>query len=151
MHTGQKMLSIITNAATNFCRHQVRLPYQFKTTIPKMRMVLASIEIVKKQKVHTIYIGISKDLLQYICEIFLFEDESDDETLQDMVLETTNMIVGSAKVLAQETDETKVFNIGTPVYLETKRFNHPCDAMSRIVLENGSLFVAMKEKNATVS
>jgi CheY-specific phosphatase CheX len=139
------MLSIITKAATNFCEHQIRTPYTFKTTIPKMRIVLASIEIVENDKVHTVYLGISKELLQNICEIFLFEDESDDETLEDMLLETTNMIVGSAKVLAQETSNAKVFNIKTPVFLETKRFNHPCDAMSRIVLDNGTIFIAIKE------
>jgi CheY-specific phosphatase CheX len=139
------MLSIITKAATNFCEHQIRTPYTFKTTIPKMRIVLASIEIVENYKVHTVYLGISKELLQNICEIFLFEDESDDETLEDMLLETTNMIVGSAKVLAQETSNAKVFNIKTPVFLETKRFNHPCDAMSRIVLDNGTIFIAIKE------
>lgn len=139
------MLSIITKAATNFCEHQIRTPYTFQTTIPKMRMVLASIEIVENEKTHTVYLGISKELLQTICEIFLFEDESDDETLQDMLLETTNMIVGNAKVLAQETDNAKVFNIKTPIFLETKRFNHPCDAMSRIVLDNGTIFIAIKE------
>jgi CheY-specific phosphatase CheX len=139
------MLSIITKAATNFCEHQIRTPYTFKTTIPKMRIVLASIEIVENDKVHTVYLGVSKELLQSICKVFLFEDESDDETLEDMLLETTNMIVGSAKVLAQETSNAKVFNIKTPVFLETKRFNHPCDAMSRIVLDNGTIFIAIKE------
>ena len=143
------MLSIITKAASNFCEHQIKTPYTFKTTIPKMRIVLASIEIIESNKVHTVYLGISKELLQQICNIFLFEDESDDETLQGLLLETTNMIVGSAKVLAQDSNDLKVFNIKTPIYLETKRFNHPYDAMSRMVLDDGNILIAMKEKNAT--
>ena len=139
------MLSIITKAATNFCEHQIKKPYTFKTTIPKMRMLIASIEIVENEKPHTVYVALSKELVQDVCEIFLFEDESDDETLQDMLLETTNMIVGRAKVLAQDENDTKVFNIKTPLFLETKRFNYLCDGMKRISLKNGNILIAIKE------
>lgn len=139
------MLSIITKAAANFCEHQIREPYVFKTAVPKMRMLIASIEIVENEKSNTVYVAMTKELLQNVCEIFLFEDESDEDTLQDMLLETTNMIVGSAKVLAQEEDDTKVFNIKTPLFLEMKKFNYPCDEMNRISLKNGSIFLAIKE------
>ena len=139
------MLSIITKAAINFCEHQIRKPYMYKTTIPKMRMLIASIEIVENKKTHTVYVGVPKKLLQDVCEIFLFEDESDDATLQDMLLEMTNMIVGSAKVLAQEENNTKVFNIKTPLFLQTKRFDYPYDSINRISLENGSILIAIKE------
>ena len=139
------MLSIITKAAENFCEHQIRKPYLLNTTVPKMRMLIASIEIVQNEKSHTVYVAITKELVQNICEIFLFEDESDEDTLQDMLLETTNMIVGSAKVLAQDEVDIKGFNIKTPLFLETKRFDYSCDEMSRISLKNGSILLAIKE------
>ena len=110
-----------------------------------MRMLIASIEIVENEKPHTVYVALSKELLQDVCGIFLFEDDSNDETLQDMLLETTNMIVGSAKVLAQESNDAKVFNIKTPLFLETKKFNLLCDGMNRISLKNGSILIAIKE------
>lgn len=111
------MLPIIVEAATNFCLHQIRLPYDFVTESSKKRTLLAYIDIeTANGDTHRAYIGCDVMLIQTIAEIFLGEDESDEQTLIDMLLETTNMIVGSAKVLAGELYETTM-TIATPFVL----------------------------------
>ena len=108
------MLPIIVEAATNFCLHQIRLPYDLIATPSKKRTLLAYIDIeTTNGESHRAYIGCDAMLIQTIAEIFLGEDESDEQTLMDMLLETTNMIVGSAKVLAGELYEISL-TIATP-------------------------------------
>ena len=111
------MLPIIIEAAINFCLHQIRLPYNLLTTPTKKRTLLAYIDFETKDgETHRAYIGCDEMLIQSIAEIFLGEEDSDEETLSDMLLETTNMIVGNAKVLAGELYETAMI-ISTPFIL----------------------------------
>jgi hypothetical protein len=111
------MLPIILEAATNFCLHQIRLPYDLISPNEKKRTLLAYIDIeITNGELHRAYIGCDEVLIQTITEIFLGEDKSDEQTLIDMLLETTNMIVGSAKVLACEVYETTI-TIATPFIL----------------------------------
>lgn len=111
------MLPIIIEAATNFCLHQMRLPFDFADSTTKKRTLLAYIDIeTTNDGLHRAYIGCDDALIQMIAEIFLGEENSDEQTLIDMLLETTNMIVGSAKVLAGELYETTI-SIATPFIL----------------------------------
>ncbi|WP_345991498.1 chemotaxis protein CheX [Sulfurimonas sp. HSL-1716] len=141
------MLSTITKAATNFCEHQIRKPYSLTNEIPKMRMFIASINIMENSNTHKVYVAAPKELLEMLCGIFLFEEECDEETLKDMLMETANMIVGSAKVIAQE-NGMKAFDIRTPVFLDIKEFNYPYDAEININIDNTNIIVAIKENNA---
>lgn len=123
------MLPIIVEAATNFCIHQIRLPYDVKDAAAKKRTLFAYIDIeTTNGEIHRAYIGCDPMLIQTIAEIFLGEDESDEQTLADMLLETTNMIVGSAKVLAGELYETTI-SIATPFLL-------PGEDVSAVQLDN---------------
>lgn len=139
------MLSIIKQAAINFCEHQIRQNYEILSTVPKMRMLIASIEITKNESVHLVYVAISHRLLQELCEIFLFENQSDEQTLQDMLLETTNMIVGSAKVIAQENNCDEVFSIATPNFVDTKEFDFTVDKYVTLFINQENLLIAIKE------
>lgn len=122
------MLPIIVEAATNFCLHQIRLPYDLITVESKKRTLLAYIDLeTSNGDKHRAYIGCDGTLIQTITEIFLGEEESDEQTLVDMLLETTNMIVGSAKVLAGELYDTTL-TIATPFIL-------PSDEISKIQLD----------------
>ncbi|MBU0632658.1 chemotaxis protein CheX [bacterium] len=142
------MLSIITKAATNFCEHQIRKPYILTDDMPKMRMFIASINIMENNNTHIVYIGASEGLLQTLCEIFLFEEDCDEETLKDMLLETTNMIVGSAKVIAQEQNSSKAFDIRMPQFLDITDFDYPHDCGVNINIDNSNILVAIKENDA---
>jgi hypothetical protein len=140
-----EMLSVIECAAINFCEHQIRKIYDVNHTIPKMRMLIASIEITRDESIHLVYVAISVELLQQLCEIFLFETHSDEGTLRDMLLETTNMIVGSAKVIAQEHEHEKVFNIATPNYIDLKEFDFQVDKFVNLSIDGGNILIAIKE------
>ena len=139
------MLPIIVEAATNFCTHQIRLPYDLVAESSKKRTLLAYIDIeTTNGDTHRAYIGCDAMLIQTIAEIFLGEDESDEQTLIDMLLETTNMIVGSAKVLASELYETTM-TIATPFILSHEdSASLQLDKVQWIGINGGELTIALQ-------
>ncbi|MCD6258331.1 MAG: chemotaxis protein CheX [Helicobacteraceae bacterium] len=141
------MINTILKAGENFCIHQIRLPYEVSDTINKTRTLIAFIDIdTNNGEKHRVYIASEPGFVQRVSKLFLEEDESDEETLIDMALETVNLIVGSAKVLAQETNETP-FTIGTPVYDKQDTFNHDFDEAKVIKVENDTMILAIKVIN----
>lgn len=139
------MLPIIVEAATNFCLHQIRLPYDFVAESAKKRTLLAYIDIeTANGNTHRAYIGCDAMLIQTIAEIFLGEDDSDEQTLTDMLLETTNMIVGSAKVLAGELYETTM-TIATPFVLSHEGFTSlQLNEIQCIDINGGEMTIALQ-------
>lgn len=137
------MLAIIVHAAENFCLHQLRLPYERITDFPQKRTLLAYIDVESHDKsLHRVYIGCDETLIQTIAETFLGEDESDDQTLIDMLLETTNMIVGSAKVLAEESYKTSM-SIMTP-FISDDVGNANLDEIQLLSVDSGAMTIAVK-------
>lgn len=139
------MLPIIVEAATNFCLHQIRLPYDLKEEASKKRTLFAYIDIeTANGETHRAYIGCDSMLIQTIAEIFLGEDESDEQTLLDMLLETTNMIVGSAKVLAGELYETTL-SIATPYLISDEELSSVRLDDSRCIdIDGGEMTIALQ-------
>jgi len=137
------MLAIIVHAAENFCLHQLRLPFERISDFPQKRTLLAYIDVESHDKsLHRVYIGCDETLIQMIAETFLGEDESDDQTLIDMLLETTNMIVGSAKVLAEESYKTSM-SIMTP-FLSDDVGNTNLDEIQLLSVDSGAMTIAVK-------
>ncbi len=137
------MLAIIVHAAENFCLHQLRLPFERITDFPQKRTLLAYIDVESHDKsLHRVYIGCDETLIQTIAETFLGEDESDDQTLIDMLLETTNMIVGSAKVLAEESYKTSM-SIMTP-FLSDDVGDTNLDEIQHLSVDSGAMTIAVK-------
>lgn len=139
------MLPIIVEAATNFCLHQIRLPYDFLAEPSKKRTLIAYIDVeATNGEMHRAYIGCDEMLIQTIAEIFLGEDESDEQTLVDMLLETTNMIVGNAKVLAGELYETAI-TISTPFILSQEEIkNLQLDNSKYIGVDGGEMTIGLQ-------
>jgi hypothetical protein len=138
------MLPIIVHAAENFCLHQLRLPYQRISTSTKKRTLLAYIDIEAHDGTfHRVYIGCDDTLMQIIAETFLGEEESDEQTLIDMLLETTNMIVGSAKVLAEESYETSM-SIMTPFFVSDGISESDAEEIQHLEVETGEMMIALK-------
>ena len=141
------MINTILKAGENFCIHQIRLPYEVSDTINKTRTLIAFIDIdTNNGEKHRVYIASEPGFVQRVSKLFLEEDESDEETLIDMALETVNLIVGSAKVLAQENNET-AFTIGTPVYDKEEVFDHDFDEAKMIKVQNDTMILAIKAMN----
>ena len=138
------MLNTIIQATENFCIHQIRLPHTIHEALPKTRTLIAYIDIkMDSGPTHRVYLSASESFIQRVAKIFIEEKKSDEETLIDMLLETANLIVGSAKVLAEESENT--FTIKTPHFEKIGEFTYEWDALKVIQIEDDTLTVAMKE------
>ncbi len=137
------MIKAIIQAAENFCIHQIRVPYSITDDVDKKRTLIAYIDIeaTDGQK-HRVYIAGDYGFAQRVSKIFLEEDQSNEETLIDMMLETTNLIVGSAKVIAKEGSS---FMINTPNFEKIDNFNYSYDDVKVIHIDNDKLIIAIKE------
>lgn len=138
------MLPIIIHTAESFCKHQLQLPYEQSDEDSKKRTFLAYIDIESQNnKMYRVFIGCDEPLIQTITKTFLGEDSCDELTLIDMLLETTNMIVGSAKVLAAELYETSM-TIMTPFYMgEFSPIENP-NEKKFLTIDNGKMMIAMQ-------
>lgn len=138
------MFHYILQAAQNFCTHQLGSSSEKQETLPKTRTLIAylNIEAQDGEKFHT-YIGCDERLLQAITEVFLGEETSEMETLNDMLLETTNMIIGSAKVLASQTD-TSHFTISTPHLCDDNYETISPDYFATLLILGGEMSIALK-------
>jgi len=139
------MVAIIQEAVKNFSIHQLRTTCEEVNTFSKVRTVVAymDIEVVDGAN-YRVHIAYSYELLQCIAEVYLAEEESDDETLQDMSLETTNMIVGSAKTLASETSVH--FDITTPHLGESETLDVDTEDTVLLVVNNSPITIAIEER-----
>jgi len=140
------MLKIVEEAAENFCTHQLGLQCKVKETPTNKRTLIAYIDVQTQEKnKYRIYIAPDDDFMQRVCKLFLEEDKSDENTLKDMTLETANLIIGSAKVIAQELGIP--YTIGTPHFEKIAIFDFEYDELKVIHIDNDTLIIAIKELN----
>jgi Chemotaxis phosphatase CheX len=139
------MLKTIIQASENFCIHQIREAHVISDGINDKRTLIAYIDIDSQDgKKHRVYIASDKNFMQRVSKVFLEEDDSDEETLIDMTLETTNLIVGSAKVIAEEADENP-YTINTPHFEKIDNFDFAYDDAKIVKIENDEMIIAIKE------
>jgi len=142
------MLDTIKEAAENFCVHQIREPHELKDGTTQKRTLIAYIDVdTEDHKKFRVYIASDKEFMQRVSKLFLEEEESDEDTLKDMTLETANLIIGSAKVIAQEADKNP-YTIGTPQFEKIGTFDFDIDDSQTIKVGNDELTIAIKEINA---
>jgi hypothetical protein len=142
------MLDTIKEAAENFCIHQIRQPHELKDGTTDKRTLIAYIDIdTQDNKKHRVYLASDKEFMQRVSKLFLEEDESDEETLKDMMLETANLIIGSAKVIAQEKSDTP-YTIGTPKFEKIGTFDYDVDESKTLQVDGDELTIAIKEIDA---
>ena len=138
------MLSTILEAAENFCIHQIRIPHIAHEKTSKTRTLIAHIDIDSQSGTkYRVYLSADESFIQRVSKVFLEEDESDQDTLIDMALETTNMIVGSAKVLAENSQTP--YTINTPYFEKIGDFDFEYDEMKVIQIQEDKLTIAIKE------
>ena len=73
----------------------------------------------------TVTVYINKKSLTRMAFLFLFEENPDEKALEDLIKEIANLIVGKAKVIAQE--KSLAFDIGTPEFLAQDAVLQPND------------------------
>jgi CheY-specific phosphatase CheX len=138
------MINFITTATENFFQHQMGTTCKKIEHNDKVRTVIAYIDVNSSQSVkHRVYIAMQEPLVQQISELFLGEENSDEQTLIEMLLETSNMIVGSAKVLAEESNNS--FDIETPFSQGIDSFSVKYDIKQMFEINDSTLIVAIKE------
>lgn len=139
------MISLIIEAAENFLHNQIELKTEKTDKLSQLRTVIASIDVkMDDGEIKTVYLGYNEKLIKEIVSVYLMEDDADEETMKDMALESTNMIVGSAKVLA-ENAEKEHFMITTPKFIEIAEFEvRGCSELSILKTDKESLIIAIK-------
>jgi len=141
------MLNTLQEAAENFCSHQIGTTCKTRETPADKKVFIAYIDIqTNSGSKNRVYIASDTDFIQRVSKLFLEEEESDEETLKDMTLETANLIVGSAKVIAEQLELP--YTIGTPHFEKFDQFNFDYDEIKVICIDNDELIIAVKELNA---
>jgi hypothetical protein len=141
------MLSTIEEASINFCIHQIRAPHKIDDGISHKRTLIAYIDIdAQNGKNYRVYIASDENFMQRVSKLFIEEEKSDEETLIDMTLETANLIIGSAKVIAEESQENP-YTINTPHFEKIGEFDFAYDQAKVISVEGDELMIAIKELN----
>ena len=142
------MLNSVEIAAKNFCIHQMGMECHYVDTNTKKRTFIAYIDVsLKDKKLYRIYIAANESFIQAVATLFLEEEKSDKETLQDMALETANLIIGSAKVIAEDSD--KPYEIGTPYFHNIDVFDLAYDEIKILANKENELILAIKELDVT--
>ncbi len=138
------MINYITTASKQFFQHQIGTTCAIDEIVPQESAYVAYIDITNlANAVYRVYIAMDEPILAHITELFLGEDTPDEQTLQEMLLETTNMVVGSAKVLAEESESA--FNIKTP-FIETSALSMVSyDNKQTLKIDNSAMIIALKE------
>jgi len=141
------MLNSVKEAAENFCTHQIGASCKIKDAPTNKRTLIAYIDVqAQDESKYRVYIASDSDFMQRVSKLFLEEDESDEETLKDMTLETANLIIGSAKVLAEELGVP--YTIGTPHFEKIGMFDFDYDDLKVLHIDNDELIIAIKELDA---
>jgi len=139
------MLRTILSASENFCIHQLRVPYEVEDGVSQKRTLIAYIDIdTKESQKYRVYIASDEPFMQKISYLFIEEEKSDEETLIDMTLETANLIIGSAKVIAEEEDKNP-YTINTPHFEKIGVFDFEYETAKTLKIEDGELTIAIKE------
>ena len=142
------MFTTIEKATENFCIHQIREKHTLREGTSQKKTLIAYIDIDGADaSKHRVYIASDFACMQRVSLLFLEEDESDEETLIDMTLETANLIIGSAKVIAEEEDKNP-YTIGTPSFVKVGEFDLEYDHAKTIVVGEDEITIAMKELHA---
>lgn len=142
------MLDTIEEAAINFCTHQIRDTHNIKEGATKKRTLIAYIDLdAHNGKKYRAYIASDFGFMQRVSKLFLEEDESDEQTLTDMTLETANLIIGSAKVIAEEKNESP-YNINTPFFEKVGEFDSSYDEAKTICIGEDEITIALKDLDA---
>lgn len=139
------MFNRMVEALENFCIHQIRSPHRVEDDAQQLRTIIASIDIaMAEDTTYRVYLALGSNFAQRVALALLEEDESDEQTLVDMTLESANLVVGSAKVLLSDMDK-KACKISTPTYHKLDNFDMPYDEAKTLYIEKDHIIIAIKE------
>lgn len=109
------MIESLLKASQNYIEHQLSAQSVQNNTFLDMPLFHSTIDLIAEDATVKIVFQYTPDFIKQISVAMLDDDNPDDETIQDLVNETTNQIAGSAKIVASENDTKPVhYNIDLP-------------------------------------
>ena len=118
------MMDTLIKASHNYIYHQLRLESTSDATFSPNKYHHSTIDVIGTNGTKVASFWYSNDFIVSVSVAMLDDDQPDEATIIDLVNETTNQIVGSAKIVAAESD-AEDFDIGLPQY---KGFNQADDS-----------------------
>lgn len=110
------MLRAIDTAIKSFCTDIVGLEIQEAKYIGD-KLYGAAIALYENEKETQWYLLFKKHSLNQISKALLFDDDSKEDDLDDLVKEIANLIIGSAKVILETNNSNAQYRIGVPDFL----------------------------------
>jgi len=142
------MFDKAVNATENFFRDILSLDIKRCKNTKAKDLFCSQINFFKADRKLTFNFYFKKETLKNISEIFLFERELDEKSMKDLTNEIANLIIGSAKVLAEDEDEKSRFKISTPKFMGIAKASDIDFANAQLFkIKNRCFIIEMKEKN----
>lgn len=110
------MIDAIGQATTEFCTDIVDLEIKDAKSIGK-NLYGAAIALYENETEYQWYLLFQKHTLNEFSKALLFEDSLNEDELDDLVKEIANMIIGSAKVILEKTNNQNSYKLSTPDFL----------------------------------
>ena len=135
-------------ATENFFRDILSLDIKKCKNTKAKDFFCSQINFFKADRKLTFNFYFKKETLKNISEILLFEREIDEKSMKDLTNEIANLIIGSAKVLAENEDEKSRFKISTPKFIGlVKASDIDLSNAQLFKIKNRCFIIEMKEKN----
>lgn len=110
------MKNAVDLATKNFCADTLGLQVESAKYLGD-KLYGSAIALYENDKEYQWYLLFKKDTLNEFAKILLFEDSLNEDDLDDLVKEVSNIIIGSAKVLLEEKNKECDYKIGVPDFL----------------------------------
>ncbi|MDF1880522.1 chemotaxis protein CheX [Sulfurimonas sp. MAG313] len=134
------MINVLKEASKNFVQHQLRLELTPSSLQTDTDFYHVNMSLTKNGETILTDFYYTLAFIDLICLAMLGETAEDDETINDLIGETTNQIAGSAKILADNT-----FDIGLPCVLSKVRLSPENGTLNAFCIDNTMMFcIAMK-------
>ncbi len=139
------MKKAIEEATKYFCEEILDFDIKDAKTIGK-DLYGASIPIYEDGKETNWYLFFKKDTLNEVAKVLLFEDNLNEDDLDDLLKEISNLIIGKAKVLLEEKNHSNTYEIDTPEFLGKISEPFPIKLKNKMVFKfkNRTFLIAQK-------
>ncbi len=142
------MKEAIVEATKHFCEDILDFKLSEAKSIGK-DLYGASIPIYENGKETNWYLFFKKESLNEVAKVLLFEDNLNEDDLDDLLKEISNLIIGQAKVLLEEKNKNSSYKIGTPEFLGKISEPFPIKLDNKLLfkIKNRTFLIAQKAED----
>lgn len=137
------MKEAVIEATNNFCE-TILCELPRKATTSGNYFYGSAIGIIENGVEHTWYLFFEKEVLGDIAYNLLFEENLDEDTLDDLLKEIANQIIGSAKVLLEEKYPGNSYHLNVPEFMGNVCAPFPIELKDthQYLIKNSSFIIA---------